>query len=133
MRQVKKRWNTLQEPNLTKAIEQTKEVLKTPGLPPQAVDKLQQAVQEATKLQGIGRVAQARIQLNGHINQLVQSLGATEESTVTSTNVLKAEQQTSSASSPAPMNATQDKNFEEAVRNLIKDVQKEPSLAKGIG
>ena len=28
------------------------------------------------------------------------------------------------------MNATQDKNFEEAVRNLIKDVQKEPSLAK---
>ncbi len=81
-----------QEPNLTKAIEQTKEVLKTPGLPPQAVDKLQQAVQEATKLQGIGLVAQARIQLNGHINQLVQSLGATEESTVTSMNVPKAEQ-----------------------------------------
>ncbi len=28
------------------------------------------------------------------------------------------------------MNATKDKNFEDAVRNLIKDVQKEPSLAK---
>ena len=43
---------------------------------------------------------------------------------------MKAEQPTSSANSQAPMNATKDKNFEEAVRNLIKDVQKEPSLAK---
>ncbi len=86
-----------QEPNLTKAIEQTKEALKTPGLSIEAVNKLQQAVQEATKLQQIGRVAQARIQLNGHINQLVQSLGITEESIVTSTNGPKAEQQTASA------------------------------------
>ena len=83
-----------QEPNLTKAIEQTKEAIKTPGLPPQAIEKLQQAVQEATMLQQIGREAQARIQLNGHINQLIQSLGATEEPTVISTNAMKAELQT---------------------------------------
>ena len=68
-----------QELDVKKAIEQTKEAMKTPGLPQQAVDKLQQAVQEATKLQGIGYVEQAKVQLTGHINQLLQSLEATVE------------------------------------------------------
>ncbi len=119
-----------QEPNLTKAIEQTKEAIKTPGLSPQAIGKLQQAVREATKLQEIGHVAQARIQLNGHINQLVQSLEVTEEPTVPSVNAIKVEKPTSSANLSATMNMTNDENFETSIQNLIKDVQKEPSLEK---
>ncbi|RID84794.1 hypothetical protein D1953_13110 [Peribacillus asahii] len=108
----------MQEPNISKAIEQTKEAIKTPGMPTQVIQKLEQAVQEATKLHSIGRDAQAKIQLTGHLNQLLQSVGTTEASATTAN-----EQQ-------SPSVASKDTNIAETIRNLVKDIQKDPSLAK---
>ncbi|MEH6948141.1 hypothetical protein V7068_13935 [Bacillus sp. JJ634] len=111
-----------QEPNIFKAIEQTKEAIKIPGMPTQAIQKLEQAVQEAMKLQSIGRDVQAKIQLTGHLNQLLQSLG-TAEASATTANEVAPEQKS------LPV-ASKDTNIAETIRNLVKDVQKDPSFAK---
>jgi len=112
----------MQEPNISKAIEQTKEVMKTSGMPRQAIQKLEQAVQEATKLQSIGRDAQAKIQLTGHLNQLLQSLRTTQASATTANEAAPEQQSLPTAS--------KETNIAETIRNLVKDVQKDPSLAK---
>ncbi|MFJ8257666.1 hypothetical protein ACIQ4Z_10390 [Peribacillus asahii] len=108
----------MQETNVSKAIEQMKEAMKIPGLSIQAIKKLEQAIQEAMKLQAIGRDAQAKIQLTGHLNQLLQSLGATKVDTTVENKAVT-----------SPM-VPKNKNVEEAIRNLVKEVQKDPSLAK---
>lgn len=99
----------MQEQNLSKAIEYVREALKNLDLPREVIQKLSQALQEAVKLQSIGRDGQARIQLLGHVNQLLlPSVGSGQPTSIVPKDAVLAD----------------------AIKNLLKDVQKEASLIK---
>ena len=68
IRQVKEK--VAQEPNLTKALDQVKEVVKTASLPPKVVEQLEKAVQDTAKLQQSGQTAQAKANLTNALTQI---------------------------------------------------------------
>ena len=68
IRQVKEK--VAQEPNLTKALDQVKEVVKTASLPPKVVEQLEKAVQDTAKLQQSGQTVQARVNLTNALTQI---------------------------------------------------------------
>ncbi|PLT32620.1 hypothetical protein CUU64_18305 [Bacillus sp. V5-8f] len=147
-----------QEPVLSKAIEQVKEAMKAPEMPKQAAEKIERAIREATQLQQIGRPAQAKTQLTEALNQVEQEVQLEEvqeisklvepgrENKVSTNNLRMPHQQTGestpeiaqttknisrdNSASDNPVSDDSSENNHSLIKNLLRDVQKEPSLNK---
>ncbi len=82
IRQVKEK--VAQEPNLTRALDQVKEVAKSASLPPKVVEQLEKAVQDTAKLQQAGQSVQARANLTNALTQIEQQTQVEEANQVKS-------------------------------------------------
>ncbi|RFU69337.1 hypothetical protein D0469_09670 [Peribacillus saganii] len=119
-----------QEPILSKAIDQVNELLKSSDLTPKAVEKVERANREAVQLQQISQTAQARTHLTDVLNQ-VEPGNQAEDSRFASIKPMQTEGQSTQASENMGLHKQNDESgFSHLVKDLLKDVQKEPSFNK---